>query len=102
MKVTDSSTCNLSIFRKLQICNVLEYAPPAFAMAGTNEVVGVLLVVVLLLVVERRRLGGVGVVVFWLPGFVGQAIFELVQDADGPVLTDSIAHLQWVDPHGQF
>jgi len=39
MKVTDSSTCNLSTLRQIQICNVLEYAPLAFSKAGANALV---------------------------------------------------------------
>lgn len=40
--------------------------------------------------------------VLWPPGLVEVILFELVQDADGTVLTDTVAHLQRVDPHGQL
>ena len=35
------------------------------------------------------------------PGLV-DALLVLVQDADGAVLADAVAHLKWIDPNSQF
>ncbi len=36
------------------------------------------------------------------PGVVGAILFELVQDADWTILTNTVTDLQRVDPHGQL
>ena len=66
---------------------------------GGSGIVVAALLKILLVVVRLRR---VGVVVFWLPGLVGGTLLKLVEDADWPVLPDSVADLQGIDPHGQF
>ena len=66
-------------------------------VCGGGRISGILissLLIILRVLVTR--------LVLWPPGLVEVILFELVQDADGTVLTDTVAHLQRVDPHGQL
>ena len=72
------------------------------AAAAAAVVLGVVDVVVLEQVfVGAGLLRGRGLWFVGSPG-LGDPLLELVEDADGSVLTDPVAHLQRVDPHGQL